>query len=135
MGVKRRPPPSSTASPTRIFMVCPRDAATGSPRCSAPPWPSARWSTESLSIIGKRYHAGCGTFHRISGIAGVRRYACAEGGHKSLRRSRFVEELHLHARDLDEVVVAEGMGLRAQRRPVQRGIGGALHVGDEVSVR
>src|SRR5437588_607502 len=82
---------------------------------------------------GMRYHGRSGRYHRISGIAGVRRVAGAEGGNVSLRRSRLVEELHLHARDFDQVVVVQRVRLRTERRAVERGVGRALHVRDEVA--
>src|ERR1700716_1413267 len=53
-------------------------------------------------------------------------------GRPAARRpgSWLVEELHLDARDLDQVVVPERVRLGAQGGAVQRGIGRALDVGD-----
>src|ERR1700687_4845619 len=113
MLVVRSPPPMPPLHPsTLIFMTCPRAAAAAGLLPSAL-WLRSRWRTDSRSIVNQRYHGRCEAFHsfylpktapgRHGGPAGL-----APG-----LQSRLVEELHLHPRDLDQVVIVQGMRLPA----------------------
>src|SRR5579862_475154 len=130
--VRRLPPMPPLQPSTLIFIVCPGDADTVSPRRSSPGLRS-RWSTDR-SIVRERYHARSGRFHGICHTCRVN----SAGGRKAAPpgpRSRLVEELHLHAGDLDQVVIAELASLGPEGAAVQCRVGGALHVSDEVAVR
>src|SRR5688572_4699716 len=51
------------------------------------------------------------------------------------RKSGLEEEFHLHAGELDHVVILERVRRRADHLPVHVGAVGALHMRDEVALR
>src|SRR5918992_4988918 len=51
------------------------------------------------------------------------------------RASGLQEKFHLHAGELDDVVILERVRRRADLLPVHVGAGGALDMGDEVALR
>src|SRR5258708_5482707 len=131
--VVRRLPPMPPLHPnTLIFIVCPTATPAAWLRLSVP-WLRSRWRTDSRSIIGRNERGCCGAFHSLRDSRGRRQTPLRDrlapsGG------SRLVEKLHLDARDLDQVVVAQRARLGAERGAVQGRVGRALYVGDEVAV-
>src|SRR6185312_4873447 len=129
--VVRNPPPMPPLHPNTLILIsCPR---AGADFFRAPGAVAGRVRDRSVVPLSENVTTG-GVRHSTAKTRQIRRGRAARARPCARGCSRLVEELHLDACDLDEVVVVEGLGLAAERGPVERGIGRALDVGDEIAV-